>query len=301
MMNKESISGKNNKIFISPSIKDKVNITVNGNSNKITIDENVIVKSYLNINIQGSNCTVNIKNGTTFEGTNILLAENDNYIIIGEDCMFALNTCILASDFHSIIDCKSGKRINTQKGVKLNNHIWVATNALILKNTSVGSNTVIGAGSIVSGNLPNNCIVCGIPAKVVKKNINWARELLNNDSDFLIPKKIIDENITFNIESDIKKYNNFIVGWAFIENKTSIDDKMLFMVTTRKGKKLYFPGYKYDSKDVADYFHNPNYGHSRFKFFINLELKEIKEIKIIIIKHDVGYSKTIYKSGSEVK
>ena len=41
-------------------------------------------------------------------------------------------------------------------------------NVIVLKNSSIGKNTIVAAGSIVSGSFPDNAIVGGVPAKIIK-------------------------------------------------------------------------------------------------------------------------------------
>lgn len=42
-------------------------------------------------------------------------------------------------------------------------------NLIILKGTKIGNNVVVGAGSVVNGSFPDNCIIAGNPAKIVKQ------------------------------------------------------------------------------------------------------------------------------------
>ncbi len=44
---------------------------------------------------------------------------------------------------------------------------------IILKGVHIGNNVVIGAGSVVTKNVPDNCVVAGNPAKIIEKNITW--------------------------------------------------------------------------------------------------------------------------------
>jgi acetyltransferase-like isoleucine patch superfamily enzyme len=46
---------------------------------------------------------------------------------------------------------------------------FIGSNATLLPNISIGNNVTIGAGSVVTKNIPDNCLVMGIPAKVIKE------------------------------------------------------------------------------------------------------------------------------------
>ncbi len=64
------------------------------------------------------------------------------------------------------------------KGVTIGSGTWIGTGAIILPGTSIGQNVVVGAGSVVTGNIPDRCVVVGAPARVVRKYIpgtGWNR------------------------------------------------------------------------------------------------------------------------------
>ena len=53
--------------------------------------------------------------------------------------------------------------------VEWRKNVWIGYGATILKNVSIGNNCVIGAGSVVHSSIPDNCVVSGSPAKIIKK------------------------------------------------------------------------------------------------------------------------------------
>jgi acetyltransferase-like isoleucine patch superfamily enzyme len=55
------------------------------------------------------------------------------------------------------------------KKVTIGKKVWIGANVTILPGVSVGDNTVIGAGSVVTKNLPPDSIAVGVPAKVIKR------------------------------------------------------------------------------------------------------------------------------------
>ena len=55
----------------------------------------------------------------------------------------------------------------------IGNKVWIGCNVTILKNTFVGNNCVIAAGSVVKGTFPDNTLIAGNPAKAVKQNVDW--------------------------------------------------------------------------------------------------------------------------------
>ncbi len=56
----------------------------------------------------------------------------------------------------------------TSKGIKLGNNIWVGAKVTFLDGCQVGSNSVVAAGAVVNGIYPENSIIGGVPAKIIK-------------------------------------------------------------------------------------------------------------------------------------
>jgi len=89
--------------------------------------------------------------------------------------MLAYDIEIRTGDSHSIIDLNTHNRINYAQNVKIGNHVWLCADVKILKGVTIGKNSIIGTGSIVTKSIPDNCIAAGIPAKVIHNNVTWKR------------------------------------------------------------------------------------------------------------------------------
>ena len=75
----------------------------------------------------------------------------------------------------------------TFSSITLGNNVWLPWRVFIMPGVKVGDNVVIGANSLVSMNLPSNCLAAGSPAKVIKENYPSA---LSNDTRQTIVKNI---------------------------------------------------------------------------------------------------------------
>ncbi len=53
--------------------------------------------------------------------------------------------------------------------ISIENNVWIGEKATILKGVSIGENSVIGAGSVVTKSIPANCVAVGSPAKVIRR------------------------------------------------------------------------------------------------------------------------------------
>lgn len=52
-------------------------------------------------------------------------------------------------------------------------HGWIASNAMICKGVTIGDGAVVAAGAVVRNDVPPHCLVGGVPAKVLKENVEW--------------------------------------------------------------------------------------------------------------------------------
>lgn len=57
----------------------------------------------------------------------------------------------------------------TSKGIKLGNNIWVGAKVTFLDGAVIGNNSVVAAGAVVNGVFPENVVIGGVPAKIVKE------------------------------------------------------------------------------------------------------------------------------------
>ncbi len=87
-------------------------------------------------------------------------------IEIGDNVMIGQQV-VIATINH---DLNPEKRKNMLPApVKIGNRVWVGAHATILSGVTVGDNSVIAAGAVVTKDVPENAVVAGVPAKIIKK------------------------------------------------------------------------------------------------------------------------------------
>jgi acetyltransferase-like isoleucine patch superfamily enzyme len=95
-----------------------------------------------------------------------------NEIAIGEEVVIAPEVIIRDSDQHQLVG-PDGNTKPMSSPIQIGNHVWIGTRSTILKGVTIGNNVVIAAGSVVTHDVPDNCLVAGVPAKVIKQDIAW--------------------------------------------------------------------------------------------------------------------------------
>ena len=93
-------------------------------------------------------------------------------IKIGSNTLIGANVKIIDNDFHPVDPTMRLNASNENMGVKpvvIGENVFIGCNSIILKGSTIGDNATIGAGSVVSGIIPENCVAAGNPARVIKK------------------------------------------------------------------------------------------------------------------------------------
>ena len=87
-------------------------------------------------------------------------------VTIGESSMIAAGAYLTDADWHDIYD--RTQAIGRTSPVTLGNNVWIGDGAIVCKGVSIGDNSIIGAGSVVTQDIPSNVIAAGNPAKVLR-------------------------------------------------------------------------------------------------------------------------------------
>lgn len=118
------------------------------------------------------NSQINIGDNISFNGTSISCRTTK--IDIGDNTIIAPNVIIVDSDFHSLSPNQARENnldYESDKPVFIGKNVWIGMNVIVLKGVSIGDNTVIAAGSIVTKSLPSNIIAAGNPAEKIRSLI----------------------------------------------------------------------------------------------------------------------------------
>lgn len=89
-------------------------------------------------------------------------------IVIGQGTVISKGVTMRDSDNHELCGAES-----MTAPIRIGNHVWIGLNATILKGVTIGDGAVIAAGAIVTRDVPPRTLVAGVPAKVVKEDVEW--------------------------------------------------------------------------------------------------------------------------------
>lgn len=118
--------------------------------------------------VVGPRATLDIGASTFFSGGTILCSES---IVIGERCGIAWDAFITDSDMHEIT--ADGETLPHTLPIRIGEHVWVGSGARIMKGTTIGDGAIVAAGAIVTKDVPPRTLVAGVPARVIRKNVEW--------------------------------------------------------------------------------------------------------------------------------
>ena len=82
--------------------------------------------------------------------------------------MIGQNVTIMDFEAHGI-EASKRREVGEIGKVRIGKNVWIGNNVTILKNSSIGENTIIAAGAVVSGYFPENVIIGGVPAKIIRE------------------------------------------------------------------------------------------------------------------------------------
>lgn len=88
-------------------------------------------------------------------------------ISIGDDCALGEDVTLRDDDEHTV-SAGSGPG-----PIRIGDHVWIGSRAIVLPRVTIGSGSVVGAGSVVTKDVPERCLALGVPARVVREGVEW--------------------------------------------------------------------------------------------------------------------------------
>ena len=96
----------------------------------------------------------------------------ESEISIGNNCVIASGVNIIDSNGHEVGSYNRTVGRDTPRPITIGNNVWIGMNAIILKGSKIGDNTIVAAGAIVKGEYPMNSIIHPAPAIIDEIQFN---------------------------------------------------------------------------------------------------------------------------------
>lgn len=168
------IDGDDNGVEVGADARLTLNIAIQGDGNRIRIEDGCRLNGFVALRCSGARLTIGA--GTTMVNGSLQLHEPGE-IRIGPDCMIANQVYVSLSDVHPIHDRTTGERLNPAASVEIGAHVWLGLRCMVMKGSRIGPGAVIAAGAVVSGDVPAHAIAAGVPARIVRRDVDWRRDL----------------------------------------------------------------------------------------------------------------------------
>ena len=143
------------------------------------IGEGCYIEPPLHANWGGKHCHLG-KN--VYFNFNVTLVD-DTHIYVGDYTKFGPNV-VIATAGHPILPSLREQAYQYNMPVKIGKCVWLGAGAIVLPGVEIGDNCVIGAGSVVTKNIPANSVAVGNPCKVI-------REIGEHDKKYYFKQKKI--------------------------------------------------------------------------------------------------------------
>lgn len=112
---------------------------------------------------------------------------DDTHIYVGDNTMFAPYVTV-ATAAHPILPALREKAYQYNMPVKIGKNCWLGAGVIVLPGITIGDNVVVGAGSVVTKDLPDNVVAVGNPCKVL-------RPIGEKDREYYFKDKKIDNEL----------------------------------------------------------------------------------------------------------
>jgi acetyltransferase-like isoleucine patch superfamily enzyme len=123
---------------------------------------------YCHVEVAAEAATIEVGDRTEFNN-NLFMKSEGAGIKIGADGLFGADVEIFDSDVHDLHPDRRHDGDQRMLPIEIGDNVYVGMGVRILKGASIGSNSVIGAGSVVTGQIPAGVIAAGNPCRVIRE------------------------------------------------------------------------------------------------------------------------------------
>jgi acetyltransferase-like isoleucine patch superfamily enzyme len=122
----------------------------------------------------GHGCKIRVHEGEVAIGAKTVIGQECTisayqHVSIGRECILADRVMLIDFD-HGVTEVERPIRLQGiyKRDVRVGNNVWIGYGACILRGVAVGDNSVIGTSSVVTHDVPDNAVVGGVPARLIR-------------------------------------------------------------------------------------------------------------------------------------
>jgi len=122
----------------------------------------------------GHGCKIRVHQGEVVIGAKTVLGQECTvsayqHVAIGRECVIADRVMLIDFD-HGVVEVERPIRLQGiyKRDVDVGHNVWIGYGACILRGVRVGDNAIIGTNAVVTRDVPDNAVVAGIPARVIR-------------------------------------------------------------------------------------------------------------------------------------
>lgn len=99
-------------------------------------------------------------------------------VTIGDNCLFSGQVQFLTHDGSLHLFREEYPKAFIYKPIKIGNNVFIGFRVTIMPGVTIGDNVAIGAGSVVTKDIPSNCVAVGTPARVIKSYDEYKEKMI---------------------------------------------------------------------------------------------------------------------------
>ncbi len=115
----------------------------------------------------GDGCSLN---------TNVYIGASNGSITIGSHVLMGPNVVLRAADHGILGDAPVTSQPHSRGSITIEDDVWIGANCVVTRNVRVGRGSIIGAGSVVTRDVPPGVVAAGVPARVIAERKDFSPE-----------------------------------------------------------------------------------------------------------------------------